>query len=138
MERILASRNKQVVIDIESTYNLTCAFKHGDENVFEFCYKYFTDDDFVCYFPHKSFCVAFIYSRILSLVFNISQREILLSDKLLDDDQYYQPYNDDTKLIYDFMIEHFNDFLNHPLTKNVEFTMYFCVREFIPSLKTLS
>jgi len=115
--------------EIEKIYNLQCEFKIGDEDVFTFCTRYFTDDSLICYFPYKSFCVAFIYSRILSVVYNISQYDLLRDATLLPNDPYFIIYNTDTFYIYDFLIENFNDFITSFSTQHVRITSFFCFLE---------
>ena len=115
--------------EIEVEYNLQCEYKIGDEDVFTFCIRYFTDDSFCSYFPYKSYCIAFIYSRILSVVNNVSQYDLLCNKYLLPNDEFFIEYNIQTCHIYNFLINNFNDFIYDFSTQNVRITSFFCFIE---------
>lgn len=115
--------------EIEQQYNLKCGYNLGDDDVFTFCIRYFSDDTFCSYFPYKSFCIAFIYSRILSVVNNVSQYDLLRDPGLLPGDPYFIVYNEETSFIYDFLIQHYNDFILTFSVQNVRITSFFCFIE---------
>ena len=79
---------------------------HDELDTLEFCSRYFVyPDDGVLYYPAKSYCVALIYSILLSTYFGGTPIQYLKDPALLyGNDSQFKPYQPDTSEIYDTML----------------------------------
>lgn len=70
--------------------------------------EYFKTDIPVLIYPAKSYAVAYIYAYLIKHLFQVEETiQDLLSDPLLlyGNDPFFRPYSEETRYIYDHLIE---------------------------------
>lgn len=106
-----------------------------DDPVSTFLYtqEYFKTDIPVLIYPAKSYAVAYIYAYLIKHIFRVQETiPDLLSDPLLlyGNDPFFRPYDDETKYIYDHLIESvaLDDFLR---TAQARATVQYFMKEML-------
>lgn len=124
--RFLYYKNNQHIKDEQNIVSCGISYEH---DIFTFCIKYFTEKDFTPTFPNKSFCVAFIYAKIINQYTNIPLEILLSSPTLLFDDPFFAPLSNYNKAVYDFMNINFSTIIMDSNVYNVKKTVEFCLKE---------
>lgn len=102
----------------------------SDEEIINKAIEYFYKDQQALYYPSKSYCVALIYSQLLSLHFKVDATEALNDpDLLYNNDPYFKVY-DESKHIYNSIIDNLPRFFWESSTKSVRKTVQCFYEEF--------
>lgn len=95
------------------------------------CIDYFVNDNAVLLQPAKSYCVAFIYSKLLENLTDITWVWFCSNQNFLFDDIFFLPYGDETAVVYNMLNTQFTfESIVSNKCYNVQTTIKYCFAEF--------